>query len=87
MNKTNFQMKGFTLGLALKQRRKATQKSVVIMLIYVKKTVFFFWTSTILSHDLIVAKTSKVLFDQFADSVSQCGHWQIAAMQMIKQEE
>ena len=27
VNKTNFHMKGFTLGLALKQRRKATRKS------------------------------------------------------------
>ena len=29
VNKTNFHMKGFTLGLALKQRRKATQKSPI----------------------------------------------------------
>ena len=28
-NKTNFHMKGFTLGLALKQRRKATRKSPI----------------------------------------------------------
>ena len=27
VNKTNFHMKGFALGLALKQRRKATRKS------------------------------------------------------------
>ena len=26
VNKTNFHMKGFTLGLALKQRRNATRK-------------------------------------------------------------
>ena len=29
VNKTNFHMKGFALGLALKQRRKATQKSPI----------------------------------------------------------
>ena len=29
VNKTNFHMKGFTLGLALKQRRKVTRKSPV----------------------------------------------------------
>ena len=29
MNKTNFHMKGFALGLALKQRRKATRKSPI----------------------------------------------------------
>ena len=30
VNKTNFHMKGFTLGLALKQRRKATRKSPIV---------------------------------------------------------
>ena len=30
MNKTNFHMKGFTLGLALKQRQKATQKLPIV---------------------------------------------------------
>ena len=30
VNKTNFHMKGFALGLALKQRRKATRKSPVV---------------------------------------------------------
>ena len=30
VNKTNFHMKGFTLGLALKQRRKATRKSSIL---------------------------------------------------------
>ena len=30
VNKTNFHMKGFTLGLALKQRRKATWKLPII---------------------------------------------------------
>ena len=29
VNKTNFRMKGFSLGLALKQRRKATRKSPI----------------------------------------------------------
>ena len=29
VNKTNFHMKDFTLGLALKQRRKATRKSPI----------------------------------------------------------
>ena len=29
VNKTNFHMKGFALGLALKQRRKATRKSSI----------------------------------------------------------
>ena len=29
MNKTSFHMKGFTLELALKQRRKATRKSPI----------------------------------------------------------
>ena len=29
MNKTNFHMKGFALGLALKQMRKATRKSPI----------------------------------------------------------
>ena len=29
VNKTNFDMKGFALGLALKQKRKATGKSPV----------------------------------------------------------
>ena len=29
VNKTNFHMKGFALGLALKQRRKATRKSLI----------------------------------------------------------
>ena len=29
VNKTNFQMKGFSLGLALEKRRKATQKSLI----------------------------------------------------------
>ena len=29
MNETNFHMKGFTLGLTLKQRQKATQKSPI----------------------------------------------------------
>ena len=29
VNKTNFQMKGFALGLTLKQRRKATRKSPI----------------------------------------------------------
>ena len=29
VNKTNFNMKGFALGLALKQRRKATRKSLI----------------------------------------------------------
>ena len=29
VNKTNFHMKGFALGLALKLRRKATQKSPI----------------------------------------------------------
>ena len=30
VNKTNFHVKGFALGLALKQRRKATRKSPII---------------------------------------------------------
>ena len=30
VNKTNFHMKGFALGLALKQRQKATQKSPIL---------------------------------------------------------
>ena len=30
VNKTNFHMKGFTLGLALKQRQKTTWKSPII---------------------------------------------------------
>ena len=30
VNKTNFHMKGFTLGLALKQRRKATWKLPIV---------------------------------------------------------
>ena len=30
VNKTNFHMKGFALGLALKQRRNATQKSPIV---------------------------------------------------------
>ena len=30
VNKTNFHMKGFALGLALKQRRKATRKSPIV---------------------------------------------------------
>ena len=29
VNKTNFHMKGFALGLALKQRQKATRKSPI----------------------------------------------------------
>ena len=32
VNKTNFHMKGFALGLALKQRRKATLKSPILLL-------------------------------------------------------
>ena len=35
VNKTNFHMKGFALGLALKQRRKATQKSAIIIIIVI----------------------------------------------------
>ena len=31
VNKTNFYMKGFALGLALKQRWKATQKSPIVL--------------------------------------------------------
>ena len=30
VNKTNFHMKGFALGLALKQRRKATRKLPIV---------------------------------------------------------
>ena len=30
VNKTNFHMKGFALGLALKQRQKATWKSPIV---------------------------------------------------------
>ena len=30
VNKTNFHMKGFALGVALKQRRKATRKSPIV---------------------------------------------------------
>ena len=30
VNKSNFHMKGFTLGLPLKQRRKATRKSPIV---------------------------------------------------------
>ena len=30
MNKTDFHIKGFGLGFALKQRRKATQKSPIL---------------------------------------------------------
>ena len=30
VNKTNFHMKGFAPGLALKQRRKATRKSPIL---------------------------------------------------------
>ena len=30
VNKANFHMKGFALGLALKQRRKATRKSPIL---------------------------------------------------------
>ena len=33
VNKTNFHMKGFALGLALKQRRKATRKSSIMIVI------------------------------------------------------
>ena len=33
VNKTNFHMKGFALGLALKQRRKATWKSPIVLLL------------------------------------------------------
>ena len=32
VNKTNFHMKGFAIGLALKQRRNATQKSPICTL-------------------------------------------------------
>ena len=35
VNKTNFHMKGFALGLALKQRRKATRKKPIIL--YIRK--------------------------------------------------
>ena len=31
VNKTNFHMKGLTLGLALKLRRKATRKSPILL--------------------------------------------------------
>ena len=31
MNKTNFHMKGFSLGLTLKQRQNATRKSAIVM--------------------------------------------------------
>ena len=33
VNKTNFHMKGFTLGLALKQRRNATRKSLIVSMV------------------------------------------------------
>ena len=33
VNKTNFHMKGFALGLALEQRRKATRKSLFLNVI------------------------------------------------------
>ena len=35
VNKTNFHMNGFALGLALKQRRKATRKSPIIEVLHV----------------------------------------------------
>ena len=31
VNKTNFRMKGFALGLTLEQRQKATQKSPIVL--------------------------------------------------------
>ena len=34
VNKTNFYMKGFALGLALKQRRKATRKSPISVIVW-----------------------------------------------------
>ena len=37
VNKTNFHMKGFALGLALKQRQKATQKLLIITSLTQKK--------------------------------------------------
>ena len=42
VNKTNFHMKDFALGLALKQRRKATRKSPIVALCYFTtvKTVY-----------------------------------------------
>ena len=58
VNKTNFNMKGFALGLALKQRRKATRKSpiglvipkmfghnffIFFFLFFVSFLSFFFW--------------------------------------------
>ena len=38
VNKTNFHMKGFALGLALKQRRKSTRKSPKLLEITTKNT-------------------------------------------------
>ena len=32
VNKTNFHIKGFALGLALKQKRKATRKSPILQI-------------------------------------------------------
>ena len=37
VNKTNFHMKGFVLGLALKQRQKATRKSPIVTACYTLK--------------------------------------------------
>ena len=33
VNKTNVHMKDFTLGLALKQRQKATEKSLILIIL------------------------------------------------------
>ena len=43
VNKTNFHMKGFTLGLALKQRQNATRKSPVTIAYWSMSEVWVDW--------------------------------------------
>ena len=47
VNKANFHMKGFALGLTLKQRRKATRKSPIT------------WKCTVQIHDLLMGQLTK----------------------------
>ena len=61
VNKTNFHMKGFALGLALKQRRNATRKSPIVKGKLAKENLVALVTKALMFYGDLFLRENKAL--------------------------
>ena len=74
MNKSNFHMKGLALGLALKQRRKATQKLPILGQIDFIRMDFFGLNCRCFSQGLTEVPDMRQLYSQAIWGVKSSQH-------------